>query len=146
MFIFHLVLKCFTSQGTLSGLAPGISRVYLLGFPHSEIFGSKVARHLPEAYRCHAASFIAFSSQGIHHTPLYFPLGNLRTAYVLFVLCYSRPKDLRDKRHRITYIIFLACHSRTRYDRLRHAIASLEATADSLLDLRYEIVKFQSFC
>jgi len=40
------------------------------GFPHSEISGSKVARHLPEAYRRHATSFIAFRSQGIHHTPL----------------------------------------------------------------------------
>src|SRR3989344_8568242 len=40
------------------------------GFPHSEISGSKVARHLPEAYRSYATSFIAFSSQGIHHTPL----------------------------------------------------------------------------
>jgi hypothetical protein len=28
------------------------------GFPHSDISGSKVARHLPEAYRRHAASFI----------------------------------------------------------------------------------------
>ena len=54
-----------------------------MGFPHSDIFGSKVARHLPEAYRRHAASFIAFSSQGIHHTPLNFPLGNLKTATTL---------------------------------------------------------------
>ncbi len=52
-----------------------------MGFPHSDIFGSKVARHLPEAYRRHAASFIAISSQGIHHTPLNFLLGNLKTAY-----------------------------------------------------------------
>jgi len=37
------------------------------GFPHSDISGSKVARHLPEAYRRHAASFIASFSQGIHH-------------------------------------------------------------------------------
>ena len=36
-------------------------------FPHSEIFGSKVARHLPEAFRRQAASFIALWSQGIHH-------------------------------------------------------------------------------
>lgn len=31
-----------------------------VGFPHSEISGSKVARYLPETYRHHAASFIAF--------------------------------------------------------------------------------------
>ena len=40
------------------------------GFPHSEIFGSKVAKRLPEAYRSHATSFIAVWCQGIHHTPL----------------------------------------------------------------------------
>jgi len=39
------------------------------GFPHSDIPGSTVARHLPEAYRRHATSFIAFRSLGIHHTP-----------------------------------------------------------------------------
>ena len=43
------------------------SRVKHEGFPHLEIFGSKVARHLPEAYRSQTASFIASSSQGIHH-------------------------------------------------------------------------------
>ena len=36
-----------------------IIEVHSMRFPHSEIFGSKVARHLPEAYRRHAASFIA---------------------------------------------------------------------------------------
>src|SRR3989338_4953206 len=40
------------------------------GFPHLEISGSKVANHLPEAYRRYAASFIALFSLGIHHTPL----------------------------------------------------------------------------
>ena len=44
--------------------------VYSTRFPHSEIPGSQVATHLPEAYRCYAASFIAFSSLGIHHSPL----------------------------------------------------------------------------
>lgn len=44
--------------------------VYMMGFSHSEISGSKVAGHLPEAYRRQTASFIAFFSQGIHHTPL----------------------------------------------------------------------------
>lgn len=41
-----------------------------VGFPHSDITGSKVARHLPDAYRRHATSFIASKSQGIHHAPL----------------------------------------------------------------------------
>lgn len=34
-------------------------RVCRIGFPHSDISGSKVARHLPEAYRRHATSFVA---------------------------------------------------------------------------------------
>ncbi len=45
-------------------------KVCFIRFPHSEIPGSQVATHLPEAYRRYAASFIAFSSQGIHHSPL----------------------------------------------------------------------------
>ena len=40
------------------------------GFSHSEIPGSKVATHLPEAYRSYATSFIAIQCQGIHHLPL----------------------------------------------------------------------------
>ena|SRR3989344_5119982 len=43
-------------------------------FPHSDISGSKVARHLPEAYRRHAASFIALDSQGIHRMPFRPPI------------------------------------------------------------------------
>jgi len=42
-------------------------------FPHSEILGSKVARHLPEAYRSHATSFIGSLCQGILHRPLFYP-------------------------------------------------------------------------
>ena len=48
----------------------GVIPFYGMGFPHSDIPGSKVARHLPEAYRSHATSFFAVSSQGIHHMPL----------------------------------------------------------------------------
>ena len=44
--------------------------VYTTGFPHSDILGSPVATHLPEAYRRYAASFIAFWCLGIHHSPL----------------------------------------------------------------------------
>src|SRR3989338_2175872 len=54
-----------------------------MGFPHSEISGSKVARHLPEAYRSYATSFIATFSQGIHRTPLNFLLRNLKTIAIL---------------------------------------------------------------
>jgi hypothetical protein len=75
------------------------------GFPHSEISGSKVARHLPEAYRRHATSFIAISSQGIHHTPLNFVLGNSKTTptspframwdFQFFIL----PYETKSQRH-----------------------------------------------
>jgi hypothetical protein len=57
-----------------------VTEVYSVGFPHSEISGSKVARHLPEAYRSRTTSFIASSSQGIHRMPLGFLSGNLTTA------------------------------------------------------------------
>lgn len=40
------------------------------GFPHSDIPGSQVAQHLPEAYRSYATSFIVALRQGIHHIPL----------------------------------------------------------------------------
>ncbi len=43
-----------------------IYEVHSQRFPHSEISGSKVVRHFPEAYRRHTASFIAIESQGIH--------------------------------------------------------------------------------
>src|SRR3989344_4028773 len=64
-------------------------------FPHSDISGSKVAWHLPEAYRRHAASFIAFQNLGIHRTPFKYPLralaserkGRLRTAIIC--CCFS---------------------------------------------------------
>ena len=55
------------------------SRAEALRFPYSEISGSKVARHLTEAYRSYAPSFIAILCQGIHHMLLNFPLGNLKT-------------------------------------------------------------------
>ena len=55
-----------------------IIKVYFIGFPHSEISGSKVATHLPEAYRSYATSFIASLCLGIHRTPLNFLLRNLQ--------------------------------------------------------------------
>jgi hypothetical protein len=39
-------------------------------FPHSEIFGSKLAWQLPEAYRSHTTSFIGFRRQIIHRALL----------------------------------------------------------------------------
>ena len=49
---------------------------YVIGFPHSEIPGSQVANHLPEAYRRHATSFIVSISQGILHLLVNFVLPN----------------------------------------------------------------------
>ena len=45
----------------------GTTLVYSARFPYSEISGSKVGNHLPEAYRRHPTSFIALISRGIHH-------------------------------------------------------------------------------
>ena len=74
------VILLFFSSGYWNVLLP---RVYFFisygwrydditrhGLPHSDIAGSKLARQLPDAYRSHATSFIAFLCQGIHHTPL----------------------------------------------------------------------------
>ena len=91
LFLFLLVLRCFTSQGLLSELALGIISVYETGFPHSEISGSKVALHLPEAYRSNATSFFATFSQGIHRTPLNFLLRNLKTTFLSSKKILSRP-------------------------------------------------------
>jgi hypothetical protein len=80
-FLFLQVLRCFNSLGLL--LLSQMIEVYSTGFPHSDISGSKVARHLPETFRSRATSFIVSSSQGIHRTPLDFLLRNLTTT--LFV-------------------------------------------------------------
>ena len=60
--------------------------VYHAGLPHSEIPGSQVATHLPEAYRRYATSFIAFSSQGIHHLPL-MPTIPMLTLIITKIFC-----------------------------------------------------------
>jgi hypothetical protein len=67
-FLFLWLLRCFTSPGQ-HPLAR-IYRVHLYGLPHSDIPGSQPAQRLPEAYRSHAASFIAIWCQGILRTPL----------------------------------------------------------------------------
>jgi hypothetical protein len=46
-----------------------VTEVYSAGFPHSEIFGSKVACHLPEAYRRLLRPSSAPRCQAIHRTP-----------------------------------------------------------------------------
>ena len=71
----------FHFPGCASQIKFEIIEDYSIGFPHSEISGSKVARHLPEAYRSYATSFIASYSQGIHRTPLNFLSRNLKIIF-----------------------------------------------------------------
>ena len=64
-FLFLQVLRYFNSLRSLP-LRDGRKTE----FPHSEIHGSKVVRHLTVAYRSHTTSFIASYCQGIHRIPL----------------------------------------------------------------------------
>ncbi len=68
------------------------------GFPHSEISGSKVVWHLPEAYRSYTPSFIVTVSQGIHHMLLNFLLGNLKTTITYIYILSFLPAHLQLKR------------------------------------------------
>ena len=47
-FLFLPVLRCFTSRGTHPWSSQEQFRITGIRFPHSEISGSKVARHLPD--------------------------------------------------------------------------------------------------
>ena len=60
-------------------------------FPHSDTPGSQVATHLPEAFRCYATSFIAFSSLGIHHSPL-MPTIPMLTCSLVVLFCTGRTR------------------------------------------------------
>ena len=50
-----------------------------VGFPHSDISGSKATNRLPEAFRRLVASFIAVLGQGIHRVLLCLPYGDLHS-------------------------------------------------------------------
>ena len=76
LFSFPPGTEMFHFPGFATHLFDESIAFYAIGFPHSEISGSKVAKHLPEAYRSHATSFIASHSQGIHHLPLKLFLDN----------------------------------------------------------------------
>ncbi len=67
----------------------GAIAFYAIRFPHSDILGSKVARHLPEAYRRHATSFIVVSSLGIRHMLLLFCPGVLILLYCYPAIPYT---------------------------------------------------------
>ncbi len=69
--LFLLVLRCFTSQGSLrADVTPRIFSSRLKGFPHSDTSGSKATYRLPGAFRRLVASFIAVLGQGIHRALL----------------------------------------------------------------------------
>ena len=97
------------------------------GFPIQRFPDITVARHLPGTYRSHATSFIAISSQGIHHTLLNFLLENSKTTdykyhhwyFIIFILHPSLTLRIQDfvprfrsglnfiLLHRINYITIL---------------------------------------
>ena len=64
-FLFLQVLRYFNSLRSLP-----FRDGHKTEFPHSDIHGSKVVRHLTVAYRSHTTSFIASYCQGIHRIPL----------------------------------------------------------------------------
>ena len=77
------------------------------GFPHSEIVGLTVARHLPHAYRSHATSFIAILSQGIHHTLLNFPIRKFKNHYTNitnFIECTNEMHHCTHSRYSILFV------------------------------------------
>ncbi len=80
---------------------------YSIRFPYSDISGSKVAWHLPEAFRRHAASFIAFLKP--RHPPYALKhssptrKGCLRTA---IICCCTAMKCLPSSRDRFLNLHF----------------------------------------
>src|SRR5712691_11079931 len=65
-FPFLRLLRCFSSPAYL--LLPyvfrqGYARITARGFPHSEILGSQVGQHLPEAYRSRPRPSSALSAK-----------------------------------------------------------------------------------
>ena len=114
--LFLSVLRCFTSRGLRPRRKVGVNLLKQIEFPHSEIFGSKVARHLPEAYRRHATSFIAFKKP--RHPPyaLKIPIRNSKNHFYFLtptlLICILRPEVCRlvtsnPTRIRRTVIIYL---------------------------------------
>src|SRR3989344_9379951 len=58
LFSFLPVTEMFYFTGCVLYVIHRVIPLYGTGFPHSDISGSKVARHLPAVYRRQAASFI----------------------------------------------------------------------------------------
>lgn len=104
--LFLLVLRCFTSQGSLhADVTPRIFSSRLKGFPHSDISGSKATNRLPEAFRRLVASFIAVLGQGIHRALLCLSYGDLHST--IFYLHFATPRGNEAVRVAITFCIFV---------------------------------------
>ena len=58
LFYFPPVTEMFYFTGCVLYVIHRVSRSSRDGFPHSDISGSKITRHLPEAYRRQVTSFI----------------------------------------------------------------------------------------
>jgi hypothetical protein len=120
-----------------------MTEVCSAGFPHSDVSGSKVARHLPEAYRSRATSFIASSSQGIHRMLLDFLSGNLTTACthaVISARMHVVSGALNANAIQTVFAYFLRHSWRT------PKISLLVAMSTTLIDLpAYSIVNVRSF-
>ena len=73
-----------------------------VGFPHSDISGSKATNRLPEAFRRLVASFIAVLGQGIHRALLCLSYGDLHSTpsghsqRVLFSTCSPTCGEARE--------------------------------------------------
>ena len=86
----------------------GIITFCVKGFPHSDIAGSKVARHLPDAYRRHATSFIAIQCLGIHHTPLNTLRSNLLLLNSSILIRLKNPKLQFSKYNPLSAVLYSA--------------------------------------
>ena len=89
LFSFPLGTEMFHFPRLTPHIECEVSEVHSEGFPHSDISGSKVATHLPGAYRRYAASFIATWCQGIRHPPLFVRLLFLSITSTFLLSGYS---------------------------------------------------------
>ena len=97
-FLFLSVLRCFTSRGALrQHLWLSVIEVCSIGFPHSEISGSKVRDTSPKRI---AASRVFHRHVEPRHPPyaLNFLLGNLEIIFYIFCNCLKLlPSLLADR-------------------------------------------------
>ena len=89
LFIFHLVLKCFTSQGTLPASSAESSRFARWGFPIRTSSDQRLLGTSPKRIAAKLRPSSLLWSQGIHHMLLNFLLGNLKTAILLYSVTWN---------------------------------------------------------